>query len=55
MFQAWEGELLKPSNNLEWALWLKVTTRRVLACNARLTKEKCHLKGAQVKAHAKKI
>jgi hypothetical protein len=55
MLQAWEGELPKPSNNSEWAPWLEVATRRVLACNARLAKESRRLKGAQVRAHAKKI
>jgi hypothetical protein len=39
MLQAWEGKLPKPSSDLEWALWLEATTRRVLACIVRLTKE----------------
>jgi hypothetical protein len=43
MLQAWEGELPKPSNNLEWAPWLEATTKRVLACNVRLTKGKRRL------------
>jgi hypothetical protein len=33
----------------------EVATRRVLACNVQLGKERHHLKGAQVKMHAKKI
>jgi hypothetical protein len=31
MLQAWEGELPKPSSDLEWAPWLEAATRRVLA------------------------
>jgi len=55
MLQAWEGELAKPSIDSEWVPWLEVTTRRVLACNARLMKERRRLRGAQVRTHAKKI
>jgi hypothetical protein len=55
MLQAWEGELLKPLNDSEWAPWLEAATRRVLACNTRLTKERCRLRGVQVRVHAKKI
>jgi hypothetical protein len=46
ILQAWEGELPKPSNDLEWAPWLEATTKRVLACNTRLAKERCRLRGA---------
>jgi hypothetical protein len=55
MLQAWEGKLPKPSSDLEWAPWLEATTRRILACNARLAKERRRLRGAQVKTHSKKI
>jgi hypothetical protein len=55
MLQAWEGELPKPLNDLEWAPWLEAATRRVLACNTRLAKDKRRLRGAQVRVHAKKI
>jgi hypothetical protein len=55
MLQAWEGELPKPSSDLEWAPWLEAATKRVLACNALLAKERRRLKGVQVRAHAKKI
>jgi len=46
MLQAWEGELPKPSSDSKWAPWLEAVTRRILACNERLTKEKHRLKGA---------
>jgi hypothetical protein len=46
MLQAWEGELPKPSSDSEWAPWLEAATRRILACNARLAKERRHLKRA---------
>jgi hypothetical protein len=55
MLQVWEGELPKPSSDSKWAPWLEAVTRRILACNKQLAKEKHHLKGAQVKAHVKKI
>jgi hypothetical protein len=55
MLQGWEGELPKPLNDSEWAPWLEAATRRVLACNTRLTKERRRLRGAQVKVHVKKI
>jgi hypothetical protein len=55
MLQAWEGELPKPSSDLEWAPWLEAATKRVLTCNVRLTKERCRMRGVQVKVHAKKI
>jgi hypothetical protein len=44
ILQAWEGELSKPSNDSEWAPWLEVATRKVLACNVKLTKERRCLK-----------
>jgi hypothetical protein len=55
MLQVWEGELPKPSSDSKWAPWLEATTRRVLACNAQLMKERRRLRGAHVRAHAKKI
>jgi hypothetical protein len=55
MLQACEGELPKPSSDSEWASWLEATIKRVLTCNARLAKERRHLRGVQVKVHAKKI
>jgi hypothetical protein len=55
MLQAWEGELPKPSSDSKWAPRLKATTRRVLACNVRLVKERRRLRGVQVRVHAKKI
>jgi len=55
MLQAWEGELPKPLNDSEWAPWLEAATRRVLACNTRLAKERRRLRGVQVRVHAKKI
>jgi hypothetical protein len=55
MLQAWEGELPKPLNDSEWAPWLEAATRRVLACNTRLAKERRRLRGAQVRVHVKKI
>jgi hypothetical protein len=55
MLQVWEGELPKLLSDLEWALWLKVATRRVLAYNARLAKEWSCLRRVQVRAHAQKI
>jgi hypothetical protein len=55
MLQAWEGELPKPLNDLEWAPWLEAATKKVLACNTRLAKERRHLRGVQVRVHAKKI
>jgi hypothetical protein len=55
MLQAWEGELPKPSSDSKWAPWLEAATRRVLACNMRLEKERHRLKGAQVRVHTKKI
>jgi hypothetical protein len=55
MLQASEGELPKPSSDLEWAPWLEAATRRILACNAQLMKERCRLRRAQVKAYTKKI
>jgi hypothetical protein len=55
MQQAWEGELPKPSSDSKWAPWLEAATRRVLAYNARLAKERRRLRGVQVRVHAKKI
>ncbi len=55
ILQAWEGELPKPSSDSKWALRLEVTTKRVLACNVRLAKERRCLRRAQVKTHTKKI
>ncbi len=55
MLQAWEGELPKPLNDSKWAPWLEVATRRVLACNTRLAKERRRLRGAWVRVHTKKI
>jgi hypothetical protein len=55
MLQAWEGELPKPLNDSKWAPWLEAATKRILACNTRLAKERHRLRGAQVKVHAKKI
>jgi hypothetical protein len=55
MLQTWEGELPKPLNDSKWAPWLEAATRRVLACNIRLAKKRCCLRGAQVRMHAKKI
>jgi hypothetical protein len=55
MLQAWEGELPKPLNDSEWAPWLEAATRRVLACNTRLVKERRRLRRAQVRVHVKKI
>jgi hypothetical protein len=46
MLQAWEGELPKPLSDSEWAPWVQVATRRVLACNVRLVKERSCLRGA---------
>jgi hypothetical protein len=40
MPHAWEGELPKPSSDSEWAPWPEVATRRILACNVRLAKER---------------
>jgi hypothetical protein len=34
---------------------LEVATRRILACNTRLAKERRRLRGAKVKMHVKKI
>jgi hypothetical protein len=55
MLQAWEGELPKPSSESEWAPWLEAATKKVLAYNVRLAKERRCLRGTQVKTHAKKI
>jgi hypothetical protein len=55
MLQAWEGELPKPSSDSEWAPWLEAATKRILACNARLAKERHRLRRMQVKMHTKKI
>jgi hypothetical protein len=46
MLQAWEGELPKPLNDLEWAPWLEAATKKILACNIKLAKERCRLRGA---------
>jgi hypothetical protein len=55
MLQAWEGELPKPSSDSEWAPWLEATTRKVLAYNTRLVKERRRLREMQVRVHSKKI
>jgi hypothetical protein len=55
MLQTWEGELPKLSSDSKWAPWLEAATRRVLACNVLLAKERRRMRGAYVRAHAKKI
>jgi hypothetical protein len=55
MIQVWEGETPKPIGDADWVPWLEVIIQIVMACNAFLTKEGNCLKGAQVRAHSKKI
>jgi hypothetical protein len=54
MLQAWEGELPKPLNDSEWAPWLEAATRRILACNTRLTKERRRLRGCKLECTPRK-
>jgi hypothetical protein len=55
MLQTWDEELPKPTKDSKWAPWLKVVAKRVMLCNTQLAKERKRLRGAQVRAHAKKI
>ncbi len=54
MLEAWIGEASLPTIEQNWAPWLEATTERVTQCNRRLSKERRHAQGAQIRACTKK-
>jgi exonuclease III len=55
ILDAWRGTQPPPSLDADWPRWLEAATRRVLACNGRLAREKRGAKGARIKELQHKI
>ncbi|CAK9267094.1 unnamed protein product [Sphagnum jensenii] len=55
ILDAWRGTQPPPSLDADWPDWLEAATRRVLACNGRLVREKRRAKGARIRELQHKI
>jgi exonuclease III len=55
ILDAWRGTQPPPSLDADWPGWLEAATRRVLACNGRLAREKRQAKGARIRELQHKI